>query len=71
MSLSYSYKDDEEKKKISKFAIINCVIGLPTIAFLVLLLVKGFLNNYIALTSTAIGLLSIGVAYSIYKMIRK
>jgi len=71
LTLSYGYKDEEEKKKISKFAIINCAIGIPTIAFLILFLAKGFLSNYVALTSSAIGLLSLGIAYSIYKMIRK
>lgn len=71
LTLSYSYKDEKEKKKISKFAIINCAIGVPTIAFLILLMVKGFLVDFIALTGSAIGLLSLGIVYSIYKIIRK
>jgi len=68
---SYDHEDEREKKKISKFAILNCFIGIPTIAFLILLLAKGLLINYSAIVYSAIGLLSFGIAYSIYKMIRR
>ncbi|MCE7748031.1 MAG: hypothetical protein GPJ51_06515 [Candidatus Heimdallarchaeota archaeon] len=71
MTLSYVHEDEREKKKISKFAILNCVIGIPTIAFLILLLAKGLLVNYSAIVYSAIGLLGLGIAYSIYKMIRR
>jgi len=71
LTLSYIYEDEREKKKISKFAILNCVIGIPTIAFLILLLAKGLLVNYSAIVYSAIGLLGLGIVYSIYKMIRR
>ncbi|TET78979.1 MAG: hypothetical protein E3J43_03950 [Candidatus Heimdallarchaeota archaeon] len=71
MTPSYIHEDEREKKKISKFSILNCVIGIPTIAFLILLLAKGLLVNYSAIVYSAIGLLGLGIVYSIYKMIRR
>lgn len=60
-----------EKQRPNKFAIINCILGIPTIAFLILLLVKGFLTDYQIIGYLGIIFLSIGIGYSVFILVRK
>jgi hypothetical protein len=71
VTLIYSVENSKEKKKLNKFALVNCIFGLPTIAFLGLLIAKGFLVNYLVLSYCAIGFLSLGMIYSIYKLVKR
>jgi hypothetical protein len=71
VTLNYSVKAEKEKKKLNKFALINCIIGFPTIAFLGLLIGKGFLDNHLILAYCSIGVLSLGMIYSIFKLVKR
>ena len=71
MTLGYQVDKSKQNKKTSKFALINCIIGIPTIALLILLMAKGFLADYILTSSLALSVLAIGVGYSIFKIIKE
>ena len=71
LSTLYPYEEKKDKTKISKFAILNCVIGIPTISFLIFLLVKELFVEYLAVVYSAIGVLGVGVIYSIFKLIKR
>ena len=71
LTLSYSVRNEKEKKKLNKFALINCIFGIPTIIFLILLIAKGLLDNYLILSYSAIAALSLGIVYSVFKLIKR
>ena len=56
---------------MNKFAIVNCIIGIPTIALLILLMAKGFLADHIVTSSLALSVLAIGVGYSIFRIVKE
>lgn len=55
---------------MNKFALVNCIIGIPTIFFLIWIMAKGFLANHVVTSSLALSVLAIGVGYSIFKIVR-
>ncbi|MHA1345047.1 MAG: hypothetical protein ACTSVO_00615 [Candidatus Heimdallarchaeaceae archaeon] len=69
MTLGYQVDENKQSKKINKFALVNCIIGLPTIIFLIWLMAKGFLADHIITSSIALSFLVIGVGYSIFKIV--
>jgi len=70
LTLGYQVDKNKQSKKVNKFALVNCIIGIPTIIFLMWLMVKGFLANHIVTSSLALSVLAIGVGYSIFKIVR-
>ncbi len=70
VTLSYTVGKEKEKKKLNKFALINCILGIPTITFLSLLVAKGFLEDYLIIAYSAIAVLCVCMIYSIYKLIK-
>ncbi|NPD89168.1 MAG: hypothetical protein HGN29_10615 [Asgard group archaeon] len=70
MTVSYLQEEKKEKKKISIVALINSVIGIPTIVFLVFLIVKGSLADYLTFAYCGLALLVLGVFFSFYKLIK-
>ena len=71
MTLGYQVDENKQSKKANKFAIVNCIIGIPTIALLILLMAKGFLADHIVTSSLALSVLAIGVGYSIFRIVKE
>ncbi|MCK4896361.1 MAG: hypothetical protein KAS47_06095 [Candidatus Heimdallarchaeota archaeon] len=71
MTLGYQVDENKQSKKMNKFAIVNCIIGIPTIALLILLMAKGFLADHIVTSSLALSVLAIGVGYSIFRIVKE
>ena len=71
MTIGYQIDENKQNKKMNKFALFNCILGLPTIALLVLLMIRGLLVDHIVTSSIALSFLSIGVGYSIFKIIKE
>lgn len=70
MTIAYQ-TDNKQSRKVNKFAIINCIIGIPTISLLAFLMIKGLLANYIVTSSIALSFLVLGVSYSIFKIVKE
>ncbi|MCG3221336.1 MAG: hypothetical protein H7641_08145 [Candidatus Heimdallarchaeota archaeon] len=70
MTIGYLQEEEKEKKKINVVALINSVIGIPTIVFLIFLILKGFIADYLIFAYCGLGLLALGVFYSFYKLIK-
>lgn len=71
MTLGYQVDENKQSKKMNQFAIVNCIIGIPTIAMLILLMAKGFLADHIVTSSLALSVLAIGVGYSIFRIVKE
>ena len=71
MTIVYQSDENEQSKKVNKFAIVNCIIGVPTISLLVFFMIKGLLVNHIITSSIALGFLVLGVGYSIFKIVKE
>ena len=70
LTVGYLQEEEKEKKKINVVALINSVIGIPTIVFLIFLILKGFLADYQIFAYSGLALLTIGVFFSFYKLIK-
>ena len=71
LTLSYAKEDKEDSKGINKFALLNSIIGIPTLIFLIFLIVKGFLAEFLVIGYCSIAVLVVGIGYSIFKLIKK
>lgn len=71
MTIVYQSDENKQSKKVNKFAIVNCIIGIPTISLLVFFMIKGLLVNHIITSSIALGFLVLGVGYSIFKIVKE
>ncbi|MHA1202451.1 MAG: hypothetical protein ACTSQ4_08010 [Candidatus Heimdallarchaeaceae archaeon] len=71
MTVGYQVDENKQSKKTNKFALVNCIIGIPTIALLILLMAKGFLADHIVTSSLALSVLVIGIGYSIFKIVKE
>jgi hypothetical protein len=59
----------KENRRINVIALINSIIGIPVIIFSIFLVSKGFLSDYLIIVVSCLLLLSIGVFYSLFKII--
>jgi len=64
------HEDKKEKKKTNIVALINSLIGIPTIIALIFLILKGFLADYSIFAYCGLALLVLGVSYSLFKLIK-
>jgi hypothetical protein len=71
LTVGYLQEDEKEKRKINVVALINSVIGIPTIIFVIFLLAKGFFVDYLIIVSCGLAFLTLGVVYSFYKLFKK
>ncbi len=71
MTLGYQIDENKQSKKTNKFALVNYIIGIPTIALLILLMAKGFLADHTITSSLALSVLAIGVCYSIFRIVKE
>jgi len=71
LTLSYVKEDKEDSKGINKFALLNIIIGIPTLIFLIFLIVKGFLAEFSVIGYCSIAILFVGICYSLFKLIKK
>ncbi len=71
LTVGYQVDENKQSKKTNKFALVNCIIGIPTILFLTWLMAKGFLADHIVTSSLALSVLAIGVGYSIFKIVKE
>jgi hypothetical protein len=71
LTIGYLQEDEKEKKKINIIALINSVIGIPTIIFVIFLLVKGFFTDYLIIVYCGLAFLVLGISFSFYKLFKK
>jgi uncharacterized membrane protein len=70
LTISYLQEDKREKKKINVVALINSLIGIPTIIALIFLIMKGYLVDYLIIAYSGLALLILGISYSLFKLIK-
>ena len=70
MAIGYLQEEEKEKRKINVVALINSVIGIPTIVFLIFLIIKGYLADYLVFAYCGLAFLAVGVFFSFYKLIK-
>ncbi|MHA1952674.1 MAG: hypothetical protein ACXAAM_00765 [Candidatus Heimdallarchaeaceae archaeon] len=70
MTVGYLQKEEKEKKKINVVALVNSIIGIPTIVLLIYVILKGFLADYLIYAYCGLAFLAVGVFYSLYKLIK-
>jgi hypothetical protein len=70
LTIGYLQEEEKEKKKISVIALMNSIIGIPTIVFLVFLIVKGSLADNLIFAYCGLAVLALGVFFSFYKLIK-
>jgi len=71
VTLSYLQEEKKEKKKLNLFALINSFIGIPTIIFIIILLSKGIITDYLIVVYMGLFILTTGVFYSLFKLFKK
>ena len=72
MSNDYSlYKTDQESTQaVSKVTYFNIIFGIPALALILYLLIVNKLEQYEIFSYIAIGVLVLGVGYSLFKLFK-
>lgn len=71
LTIGYLQEDEREKKKLNWFALANSLIGIPSIAFIILLLAKGIITDYLVIIYIGLFVITTGVFYSLFKIIKR
>ncbi|MFW9851741.1 MAG: hypothetical protein ACFFDS_02255 [Candidatus Thorarchaeota archaeon] len=71
LTIGYLQEEKKEKKKLNWFALANSLVGIPTIAFIILLLAKGIISDYLVIVYIGLFAITTGVFYSLFKIINR
>jgi uncharacterized membrane protein HdeD (DUF308 family) len=71
LTIGYLQEEEREKKKLNWFALVNSVIGIPSIVFIILLLAKGIITDYLIIVYIGLFVITTGVFYSLFKIIKR